>query len=91
MLPAFIAYLGPAAPRDFFSHFVSEPWIPGFFVLVGLAGIGTVVHTRVIRPWRSRSTPWIVFEVLEEQGPLRLRPEVEHTSRRNLSHDRVQS
>jgi len=50
------------------GHYVSDPWIQGAFILIGVGGVGTVVHTRVIRPWRLRATPYRVREVREERG-----------------------
>ena len=66
-LAAFVVFVGVTHTLQV-GHYVSEPWIQGFFVLVLGGALGLLLNARLIRPWRMRRRPWRLTAVREERG-----------------------
>jgi len=66
-LAAFILLIGVVHPIQVGRH-VSSAGMVGLFVVLGAVGLGLLVNTRLIRPWRMRSHPYRVEAVSEEGG-----------------------
>jgi predicted ferric reductase len=60
------------------GHYTAAPWKKGLLGVLVAASLYTLVHTRLVRPWRMRRRPYRVVEVTPERDSsysLSLEPE----------------